>query len=89
MTPLQSRIGKLEAPPETKPTSRANRWIVAMGYSLARLLVTGLYVFAVGIQVIAVGVSHDLRSFGVLALTVAYAILMLLLWLYQRFPSAR
>lgn len=75
MTQLQNRIGSLGASPKPKLHFRFGRWIV-----------TVLYLLAVGIQLVALGVSPDLRSFGVLALTATYAILMLLLWLHERFP---
>ena len=49
-------------------------------------LVTFLYVLFV---LYALDISMDIRPFAMLALTAAYAILMLLLWLYERFPPAR
>jgi hypothetical protein len=87
MTPLQQKIGSLQGPPEAKPRSRVNRWLSATGYSLVRWLVTVAYVFIV----VGLGssyISNDIQPFALPAVTAAYAILMLLLWLYERFPSA-
>jgi len=77
MTPLQQKIGSLEASRETRG-SRINRWLAAQAFSLTRMVLTVLYV--VGI------LASDKNVMGILALTAAYAILILLLWLHERFP---
>jgi hypothetical protein len=60
------------------------------GYYWARLIVTGLYVIAL---VSAVLWSTDGRGepfpFAALAFTASYGVLMLLLWLHQRFPPPK
>src|SRR5262245_39274977 len=57
-------------------------------FRFGRRIVSTLYVMAITLQLLAINVSEDSRSLGVLALTAAYAILMFLLWLYERFPPA-
>ena len=79
MTSLQQKIGTLEWPSETKPLSRVNRWFLSTTYSIVRCGVTVAYLAAV--------IAGDMKDpIGILAVTAAYAILMLLLWLHERYP---
>ena len=55
--------------------------------SLLRGIITGLYVVSLFFESLTAGDSHEL-PLTVLALTASYGILMLLIWLYQRFPPA-
>jgi hypothetical protein len=82
ITQLQNKIGSLEAPPK-----------IHRGYSFARWLVTALYVlmFIGSISSAASGPYGEGlgAAFAALAVTVIYTLLMLLLWLHERFPPTR
>jgi hypothetical protein len=83
MTSLHQSVGSLES---GKPRSRISLWLTATGYLLCRWLATIAYIFSVFRLGLGSSVSGDIKPFAVLAVTVAYAILMLLLWLHERFP---
>lgn len=80
MTPLQNKIGSVDPQRKTKRHT---------GFSTARWIVTVLYVLTlVGALLYSMNQYTSGLSFPLvtLALTASYAILMLLLWLYERFP---
>ena len=80
MTQPQNKIGALEAPPKSK------QWL-----GFARSILTVLYVTLLVVCLLAavtptgMGVAAVYAAFAV---TASYTLLMLLLWLYERFPPA-
>jgi hypothetical protein len=58
---------------------RYERWML-------RALVTIIYIIAFALAVVA-QMSAPERSWSILALTLSYGFLMLLIWLHDRYPS--
>ena len=60
------------------------------GYSAARWIVTALYLLCVGFSLLLAINAHGTPvQTASLLLTASYALLVLLLWLHERFPPPR
>lgn len=59
-----------------------------MIYLALRLIVTAIYLPAFGLAAVAQMTGPE-RSWAILALTMSYGVLMLLIWLHQRFPPPK
>jgi len=83
MPDVQTKIRALSSTERKKPHAgyRAARWIISVLYSLALL----------GSLFAALDRNSSSLSFPVaaLALTLSYGILVLLLWLHERFPASQ